>query len=76
MKLDNPQIAFNIQKYIYQNYVYIYKYIYQKQKCIYRFQEIYPEIYLLDLKVQYKHKIKLPRDMVSKHVFLHHCLPD
>ena len=74
MKLDNPLIAFNIQKYIYQNYVYIYKYIYQKQKYIYRFQ--HPEIYLLDLKMQYKHKIKLPRDMVSKHVFLHLCLPD
>ena len=38
MKLDNPLIAFNIQKYIYQKYVYIYKYIFQKQKYIYRFQ--------------------------------------
>ena len=36
----------------------------------------HPEIYLLDLKVQYKHKIKLPLDMVSKHVFLYLCLPD
>ena len=27
------------------------------------------EIYLLDLKVQYKHKMKLPLDMISKHVF-------
>ena len=26
------------------------------------------EIYLLGLKVQYKHKTKLPFDMVSKHV--------
>ena len=34
----------------------------------------HPEIYLLDLKVQYKHKIKLPLDMVSKHVFLYLCL--
>ena len=34
------------------------------------------EIYLLDLKVQYKHKIKLPLDMVSKHVFLYLCFPD
>ena len=74
MKLDNALIAFNIQKYIYQKYVYIYKYIYQKQKYLYRFQ--HPEIHLLDLKVQYKHKIKLPRDMVSKHVFLYLCLPD
>ena len=37
-------------------------------KKFYRFQ--HPEIYLLDLKVQYKHKIKLPLDMVSKQVFL------
>ena len=36
----------------------------------------YLEIYLLDLKVQYKHKIKLPLDMVSKHVFLYLCFPD
>ena len=34
------------------------------------------EIYLLDLKVQFYHKIKLPLDMVSKHVFLYLCLPD
>ena len=38
-------------------------------KKFYRIQ--HPEIYLLDLKVQYKHKIKLPLDMVSKHVFLY-----
>ena len=31
----------------------------------------HPEIYLLDLKVQYKDKIKLPLDMVSKRVFLY-----
>ena len=43
-------------------------------KKFYRIQ--HPEIYLLDLKVQYKHKIKLSRDMVSKHVFLYLCLPD
>ena len=43
-------------------------------KKFYRIQ--HPEIYLLDLKVQYKHKIKLPRDMVSKHVLLYLCLPD
>ena len=43
-------------------------------KKFYRIQ--HPEIYLLDLKVQYKHKIKLPLDMVSKHVFLYLCLPD
>ena len=36
----------------------------------------HPEIYLLDLKIQYKHKIKLPLGMVSKHVFLYLCLPD
>ena len=40
-------------------------------KKFYRIQ--HPEIYLLDLKVQYKHKIKLPLDMVSKHVFLYLC---
>ena len=34
------------------------------------------EIYLLDLKVQYKHKMKLPLAMVSKHIFLYLCLPD
>ena len=38
-------------------------------KKFYRIQ--HPEIYLLDLKVQYKHKIKLLLDMVSKHVFLY-----
>ena len=43
-------------------------------KKFYRIQ--HPEIYLLDLKVQYKHKIKLPLDMISKHVFLYLCLPD
>ena len=43
-------------------------------KKFYRIQ--HPEIYILDLKVQYKHKIKLPLDMVSKHVFLYLCLPD
>ena len=43
-------------------------------KKFYRIQ--HPEIYLLDLKVQYKHKIKLPLDMVRKHVFLYLCLPD
>ena len=42
-------------------------------KKFYRIQ--HPEIYLLDLKVQYKHKMKLPVDMVSKHVFLYLCLP-
>ena len=29
------------------------------------------EIYLLDLKAQYKHRMKLPLDMVSKHVLLY-----
>ena len=43
-------------------------------KKFYRIQ--HPEIYLLDLKVQHKHKFKLPLDMVSKHVFLYLCLPD
>ena len=43
-------------------------------KKFYRIQ--HPEIYLLDLKVRYKHKIKLPLDMVSKHVFLYFCLSD
>ena len=36
----------------------------------------HPEIYLLDLKVQYKRRMKLPLDMVSKHVLLYLCLPD
>ena len=44
------------------------------QKKFYRIQ--HPEIYLLDLKVQYKRKIKLPLDIISKHVFLYLCLPD
>ena len=43
-------------------------------KKFYRIQ--HPEIYLLDLKVQYKHKMKLPLDMVSKHVLLYLFLPD
>ena len=43
-------------------------------KKFYRIQ--HPEIYLLDLKVQYKHKMKLPLDMVSKHVLSYLCLPD
>ena len=43
-------------------------------KKFYRIQ--HPEIYLLGLKVQYKHKIELPLDMVSKHVFFYLCLPD
>ena len=30
----------------------------------------------LDLKVQYKHKIKLPLDIVIKHVLLYLRLPD
>ena len=38
-------------------------------KKFYRIQ--HPEIYLLDLKVQYKHKIKLPLVMVGKHIFLY-----
>ena len=46
----------------------------EAHKKFYRIQ--HPEIYLLDLKVQYKHKIKLSVDMVSKHVFLYLCLPD
>ena len=33
-------------------------------KKFYRIQ--HPKIYLLDLKVQYKHKMKLPLDMISK----------
>ena len=43
-------------------------------KKLYRIQ--YPEIYLLDLEVQYKHKMKLPLDMVNKQVVLYLCLPD
>ena len=43
-------------------------------KKFYRIQ--HPEIYLLDLTAQYKHKMKLPLDMVSKHVVLYLCLPD
>ena len=34
------------------------------------------EINLLGIKVQYKHKMKLPLDMVSKHVFFYLCPPD
>ena len=37
-------------------------------KKFYRVQ--HAEIYLLDLKVQYKHKMKLPLDTASRHVFL------
>ena len=43
-------------------------------KKFYRIQ--HSQIYLLDPKVQNKHKIKFPLDMVSKHVFLYLCLPD
>ena len=43
-------------------------------KKFYRVQ--HAEIYLLDLKVQYKHKTKLSLGMVSKHIFLYLCLPD
>ena len=43
-------------------------------KKFYRTQHL--EIYLLDRKVQYKHEMKLPLDMVSKHVVLYLCLPD
>ena len=43
-------------------------------KKFYRIQ--HPEIYFLDLKVQYKHEMKLPLDMVSKQVLLYLCLPD
>ena len=43
-------------------------------KKFYRVQ--HAEIYLLDLKVQYKHKMKLSLGMVSKHIFLYLCLPD
>ena len=43
-------------------------------KKFYRIQ--HAEIYLLDLKVQYKHKMKLPLGMVSKHIFLYLCLPN
>ena len=43
-------------------------------KKFYRVQ--HAEIYLLDLKVQYKHKMKLSLAMVSKHIFLDLCLPD
>ena len=37
-------------------------------KKFYRVQHV--EIHLLDLKVQYKHKMKLSLDMVSKHIFV------
>ena len=43
-------------------------------KKFYRVQ--HAEIYLLPLKVQYKHKMKLSLAMVSKHIFLYLCLPD
>ena len=42
-------------------------------KKFYRVQ--HAEVYLLDLKVQYKHKMKLSLAMVSKHIFLYLCLP-
>ena len=45
-----------------------------EHKKFYRVQ--HAEIYLLDLNVQYKHNIKLPLDMVSKHVRLYLYLPD
>ena len=36
-----------------------------------KFQRVQPtKIYLLGPKVQYKHKMKLPLNMVSKHVLL------
>ena len=44
------------------------------RKKFYRVQ--HAEIYLLDLKVQYKHKMKLSLAMVGKHIFLYLCLPD
>ena len=43
-------------------------------KKFYRAQ--HAEIYLLDLKIQYKHKMKLFLAMLSKHIFLYLCLPD
>ena len=46
----------------------------EAHKKFYRIQ--HPEIYLLDLNVQYKHKMKLPLDMVSKRVLLYFCLPN
>ena len=45
-------------------------------KNFFRIRHVHPEIYLLDLKVQYKHKMKLLLDMVSKHVLLYLCLSD
>ena len=37
-----------------------------------KFEDVqHTEIYLLGLKVQYKHKKKLPLDMESKHVLLY-----
>ena len=43
-------------------------------KKFYRVQ--HAEMYLLDLKAQYKHKMKLSLAMVSKHILLYLCLPD
>ena len=43
-------------------------------KKLYRVQ--HAEIYLLDLKVQYKDEMKLPLGMIIEHVFLYLCLPD
>lgn len=34
------------------------------------------EIYLTDLKVQYKPKVKLPLDLINKNVLLYFQLPD
>ena len=43
-------------------------------KKFYRIQ--HPEIHLLDLNVQYKHKMKLPLNMVGKRVLWYLCFPD
>ena len=34
------------------------------------------EIYLIDLKIQYEHKMKLPLNMIRKHVLLYLHLPE
>ena len=53
-------------------YVIFYYLFYQILFFIKFYRVQHAEIYLLDLKVQYKHKMKLSLAMVSKHIFLYY----